>query len=204
MEKINARFPLKHPPRVILACAFVTLCIVVVSIFFIHSTTKEISRISVDLDGDDKPEVITLSGTSPESPGLGEWGEYSVRVSGATHKGNFFSSEPVIPIEKEVTISIVQIDRSSPLKQILIRTMQPNWNKFELLAFIHGELVPLLDIGSLSEPKIVGNGYVEAGNWEGFWERFDRYKLREGATKLILAPAATQIPPPVATPNSPT
>lgn len=131
-------------------------------------------RLTADLDGDNKPETVTLSTAVPEP-----FQEYSVRVGAATFSDKFFVYGELPKIK------FIRIDSSTKQKQILITTIEPAHNNYVVLSFTQGKFFRLLEFSSRGgrEPRVLGDG-LEIIIWESFWNRTERYTLNKQGTKL--------------------
>lgn len=149
---------------------------IVVMIFAVEAVASEYLRLTVDLDGDGKSEVVTAS-TSGEN----DIQKYTVRVKGSIYDGEYFAAEGDLP-----QITTTRINYNSGIKQLLITTMGPASCDYDLLSFSQGKLISLMRTSShdCNAPKPLGNGKVEVLKWEGFWYRHEKYELDPQGTKL--------------------
>jgi len=133
-------------------------------------------RLTDDLDGDGKAEVISISVT-----GTGDFQKYSVRIGKAYYADEFFAVDGDLP-----QLSLVRMNASRKEKQILVTTIGPVDCRYELLSFHEGKLIHLLSHRSrdCDKPQFDGSGAVETLSPEGFWKRRDRYVLVEGNTQI--------------------
>ena len=133
-----------------------------------------IADLDGDLDGDNKPETVTLSTANPEP-----YREYSVRVGAATFRDEFFVHGK-LPI-----IKFIRIDSSTKQKQLLVTTFGPAGCGYVILAFTQDRFFRLLEHNTKNceEPRVLGDG-LEIIIWEGFWNRTERYTLNKQGTKL--------------------
>mgnify|MGYP001587930375 FL=1 len=148
----------------------------VITIYSASATAAEYLRLTVDLDGDGSPEVVTAS-----TAGTDDFQKYSVRAGAATFSGEFFAVDGNLPEVKPT-----QIGSSTKQKLLLISTLGPSACHYVILSFTQGKFFRLLDHDSkhCKEPQSRDNGQIETVTWEGFWERRDRYTLNTRGTKL--------------------
>lgn len=146
-----------------------------ISMYSASTPEIEHTRLSADLDGDDKPETVSLS-----TSGTDDFRRYSVRAGAATFGGEFFAASGELPIMK-----IIQIDTSTKQNQLLITTPSPVDCGYVILALTQGKFLSLLEHNAKNceEPRARGNE-LETLTWEGFWNRPDRYTLDKQNVKL--------------------
>ena len=144
----------------------------------------EVARLKFDLDGDRQPEVIRLS-----VDGDGDFRQFSVSVRRSTYKGKYFAVEGDLP-----EVRSIKIDYRRPERQLLITAGQAASCDYHILAYSHGQLIPLLTStseGCEETPVSLGNGELEVQTWRGFWKQRDRFRLNQAGTKLTLEPATS-------------
>jgi hypothetical protein len=139
----------------------------------------EILRLTADLDGDRKPELVTLS----ISGGKAEYKKFSLRVGNASHDGDYFAADGDVP-----QLALVRVDRNKLPHQLLVTTAAPDYCSYELLAFQKGKLKSLMKHGSKScvAPRALGDGRLEVLTWEGFWNRRDYFLADASGARMVL------------------
>jgi hypothetical protein len=141
----------------------------------------EVMRLTADLDGDRKPEQITLS----TSGGNAEFKRFSLRVGSAVHEGGYFAGEGDLP-----QVSLLRVDRNKLARQLLISAVSaPAYCSYEVLSYAKGKLISLVKHGSKRcvAPHAGGDGRIEVLTWEGFWHRRDEFSSDASGTKMVLA-----------------
>jgi hypothetical protein len=162
---------------------FVFLSIAVISPF---GFADEIQRLQVDLNGDNKVDIISIETTQNTNEGRSR---LTVRLGESIYSDDFFSADGDLP-----DVRIVAIDRKRSQRQLLISTPEAGSCIFHVLAFSSQKLIRLLryDSGpSCNAPIPLGNGQLSVSTWQGFWNREDRYRLGRDGESLIAEPAAT-------------
>ncbi len=161
---------------------FVFLGIAVISPF---GFAEEIQRLQVDLNGDNKVDVISIemAKTKDESRS-----RLTIRIGESIYSDDFFSADGDLP-----DVRVVAIDRKRYWRQLLVNTPEAGSCIFHVLAFSSQKLIRLLryDSGpSCKAPIPLGNGQLSVSTWQGFWNREDRYRLSKDGESLVAEPAA--------------
>nr|WP_253909051.1 hypothetical protein [Corallococcus exiguus] len=127
----------------------------------------------VDLDGDGKPDAVSLT--------AGEDGKFTLKVGGATLKGDASGNE--VP-----GFQVVDLDTGDKWKELLVQTLGELDDGHRYLVYGYdGKAVKLLgDVHALTEAK--GNGIVLVDRWMAFWQKRDKYTLDRKAWKLVHVP----------------
>jgi hypothetical protein len=144
-------------------------------VFFITFATSycmaaEYERLTVDLDGDNKPEVIVMS-----TLGTGDFQDFTVRIKDATYTDKFFAVDGNLP-----ELDIITVDYKRPTRQLLIKTSEPAWCNFHLLSYSSHRLYSLLKFksdGDCVSPQPHGNGTLSVSNWQGVGGRWKPINL---------------------------
>lgn len=128
----------------------------------------------VDLDGDGKPETVTLR--PREDPGT-----FTLQVGGATYT----SPEKNL---QGMSLEVVDLLREGDKwKEVAVATGLTDGDKRVFLFGYDGKaLKPLGEVHALGEVK--GNGIVLAEIWMGFWNRTEKYALDRAAWTVRRVP----------------
>ena len=137
-------------------------------------------QMTVDLDGDKKPEVVVASIT-----GSGVIQKFTIRIGAANYTDEFFAEDGDLP-----ELRIISINRKESQKQLLVTSIDAAGYSYHLLAYVDHKLIALLKSSSVSpaSPESIGNGNLTVSSWEGFWKRREIYHLEQGGTRLSLLP----------------
>ncbi|NPC72862.1 hypothetical protein HPP05_24245 [Corallococcus exiguus] len=127
----------------------------------------------VDLDGDGKPDAVSLT--------AGEDGKFTLKVGGATLKGDASGNE--VP-----GFQVVDLDTGDKWKELLVQTLGELDDGHRYFVYGYdGKAVRLLgNVHALTEAK--GNGIVLVDRWMAFWQKRDKYTLDRKAWKLVHVP----------------
>jgi hypothetical protein len=139
----------------------------------------EYEKLTVDIDGDKKPEIITMS-----TSGSGAFQDFTIRINEATYTDKFFTVDGNFP-----ELHIIGIDYKRTSRQLLVKTFEPSWCNFHLLSYSNNKLYTLLKFqsdGDCIGPQPLGNGTLSVRTWQGFWWKVDTYRLDPTGTQLIL------------------
>jgi hypothetical protein len=148
----------------------------VVATCFAASTSchaAEVARLRVDLDGDGKLEVVTMTTAAVDT--AGSRSRVALRVSAARYVAEFFSAESDLP-----ALRVVTIDRARPQRQLLLETPEAGGCAFHLLGWVGNKFVALIRLDAepaCKSPRVLGNGIVSVEAWEGFWWKDEQYRL---------------------------
>ncbi|MBZ4417598.1 VCBS repeat-containing protein [Myxococcus sp. RHSTA-1-4] len=128
---------------------------------------------SVDLNGDGKPEALSL-----------EWDEgkdqFVLKAGNATLRGKTDGNEPA-------GFTVVDIDSGDKRKEVAVHTGETDQDKQEhLFAFDGKGLKALGSVPALTEAR--GNGIILSDSWQGFWNRRVKYVLDARAGKVTEVP----------------
>lgn len=135
-----------------------------------QNTDEPVKSAQVDLNGDGKPEAISIDS--------GANGAFTLKVGAATLKGNASGNEVS-------GFSLVDLDSGDKWKEVLVHTIgdTDDLHRFFLFGYDGKSVKPLGDVRALSEAK--GNGIVLVDSWMGFWNRRDKFTLDRKAWRLV-------------------
>ncbi|RKH48126.1 hypothetical protein D7Y23_20765 [Corallococcus sp. AB050B] len=127
----------------------------------------------VDLDGDGKPEAVSLT--------AGAGGKFTLKAGEATVQGN-------APRAEVRGFTVVDLATGDKWKELVVHSLGgvDEDHRFFLYGYDGKALRPLGDVHALTEAK--GNGIVLVDTWMGFWQRRDKYTLDRKAWKLVHVP----------------
>ncbi|MFP2895963.1 hypothetical protein [Corallococcus sp. 4LFB] len=134
---------------------------------------EPVTSAQVDLDGDGKPDAVSLS--------AGKDGKFTLKVGGATSQGNASGNEVR-------GFTVVDLDTGDKWKELLVHTLGnvDDDHRFFLYGYDGRTVKPLGGVRALTEAK--GNGIVLVDTWMGFWQKRDKYTLDRKAWKLVHVP----------------
>jgi hypothetical protein len=141
-----------------------------------------VKTIEADLNGDNKPDKISLS-LKVES------GEFILRINNASINGSIYIESPD-NLDEEIGLKIVDIDKRDKYKEIEVFY---NGERYDLTAYhlftFNGNLInKLLDPVSI-RPAYSGYGIVLIDKFcENFWTKKEKYILNRETRKLELVP----------------
>jgi len=128
---------------------------------------------NADLDGDGKPESITLS------PGA-TFGEFVLSVDGVTIGGMF-------DFDAADGFAVVDISTADAYREIAVHAPGPSDDDEYVVYSFDG--ASLKEMGRLMRwPTFSGNGIVLVDNWMGFWLIKDKYVLDTSTRTLRHVP----------------
>lgn len=136
-------------------------------------SSEFVKSAQVDLDGDGKPDAVTLT--------PGKDGKFTLKVGGATVQGDAAGNE--VP-----GFQVVDLDTGDKWKELLVQTLgeMDDGHRYFVYGY-DGKAVKLLGaVHALTEAK--GNGIVLVDRWMGFWQKRDKYTLDRKAWKLVHVP----------------
>ncbi|XXF75675.1 hypothetical protein P2318_21750 [Myxococcaceae bacterium GXIMD 01537] len=129
--------------------------------------------LSADLDGDGKPETVSVQWKEGDS-------QFVLKVGGATVRGDAKDTEL-----GEVTV--VDLDSGDKRKEVAVSTGLSDYDhRVHLFAYDGKGLKALGTLPALTEAR--GNGIVLSDTWQGFWNQRDKYVLDAKAGKLTMVP----------------
>lgn len=128
---------------------------------------------SADLDGDGKPEAISLQWKEGDS-------QFVLKVGGATARGKADDTEVH-------GVTVADIDSGDKWKEVSVHTgLTESDTSSTVYGFDGKALKELGRVRALTEVR--GNGIVLSDSWMGFWNRREKYVLDRKAWKLNLVP----------------
>ncbi len=134
-----------------------------------------VREMTIDLNGDGRPDTITLQ-TEPETS------SFTLRVNEAVVTG-FLGSSPTDSDFEPDGFCVVDVDVADAYKEIAVHSPGPSDDDVYLLYWYDGRT--LHRMGKLSRwPKFSGNGIVLVDDWLGFWAKRDKYVLNRANRTL--------------------
>lgn len=128
---------------------------------------------SVDLNGDGKPEALSLEWDAGKD-------QFVLKAGGATVRGATDGNEPA-------GFTVVDLDSGDKRKEVAVHTGQTDYDQRKhLFAFDGKALKALGTVPALTEVR--GNGIILSDSWQGFWNRRDKYALDAKAGKVSEVP----------------
>lgn len=127
-----------------------------------HAQGEPTKSASVDLNGDGKPEAVSLTWDEARD-------EFVLKAGSATIRGGTDGNAPE-------GFVVVDLDSSDKRKELVVSTGQTDYDKQQhLYAFDGKALKSIGNVPALTEAK--GNGIILSDSWQGFWNRRDKYAL---------------------------
>lgn len=128
----------------------------------VHAEDEPMQSTSADLDGDGKPETLSL-----------EWKEgdaaFVLRAGGASAKGRAEGTEVQ-------GLTVIDLDSRDKRKEVAVHTGLTYYDKRVDLYVLDGKgLKPLGSVPTLTEVR--GNGIILSDSWQGFWNRRDKFAV---------------------------
>lgn len=128
---------------------------------------------SADLDGDSKPEAISLQWNEGEN-------HFVLKVGGATVQGKVDDTEVQ-------GVTVVDLDSGDKWKEIAVHMGLVDSDASKTVYGFDGKtLKELGNVHALTEAR--GNGIVLSDTWTGFWNLREKYALDRKAWKLNRVP----------------
>ncbi|QRN93327.1 hypothetical protein JRI60_29510 [Archangium violaceum] len=128
---------------------------------------------SADLDGDGKPEAISIQWKEGDR-------QFVLKVGGATLRGKAEDTEVH-------GVTVIDIDGGDKWKEVSVHTGLTESDASSTVYGFDGKALKELGrVRALSEVR--GNGIVLSDSWMGFWNRREKYTLDRKAWKLNLVP----------------
>jgi hypothetical protein len=132
-----------------------------------------IFKSSTDLNGDNKPEEISLTN-------IGETTEFYLEISEKKIQGKF-DEEP------SDGFIIIDIDKYDKYKEVAVHTPGPSSDDEYFIYWYDGETIR--ETARLSRwPKFLGNGIAYVNGWVDFWQCRDKYVLNNSTRRLEKVP----------------
>jgi hypothetical protein len=153
--------------------AAVTFALLVSAPAWAGDPDEPVKASQADLDGDGKPEAISLDAK--------EDGRFTLKAGAATVRGSASGNE--------VTgFTVVDLDSGDKWKEIAVHSVgaSDDLHRILLYGFDGKSLKELGSVNAITEAR--GNGVVLADRWMGFWQRREKYALDRKAWKLNLVP----------------
>jgi hypothetical protein len=134
---------------------------------------EPVTSTSADLDGDGKPEALSLQWKEGDA-------QFVLKAGSATIRGKADDTEVR-------GVFVVDIDSGDKWKELCVHLGLTDDDAHCLVYGFDGKaLKELGDVHALTEVK--GNGFVLSDTWTGFWNRREKYALDRKAWKLELVP----------------
>ncbi|MDP2210347.1 MAG: hypothetical protein Q8J63_01250 [Candidatus Aquicultor sp.] len=121
--------------------------------------------VKADLNGDSKPESISISDIRPS-------GDFVLHINDLTVKGDLKSIG--VPADGFV---VVDIDTSDRYQEVGVHTPGPSDDDAYLFYWYDGSAIHEMKARLGRWPKFPGNGIVYVDSWMGFWKITDKYVL---------------------------
>jgi hypothetical protein len=138
-----------------------------------HAEQQPVKSTSADLDGDGKPEAISLQWNQGDS-------QFVLKVGATTVRGKVDDTEVL-------GVSIVDLDGSDKWKEVVVHMGVVYSDASRAVYGFDGKAVKELGrVNALTETR--GNGIVLSDTWMGFWARREKYVLERKAWKLNHVP----------------
>jgi hypothetical protein len=134
---------------------------------------SELERLFVDLDKDGISEVVSIKS---ERAREAHRADLRVAVGNGTYKTEYFAADGDWP-----EVRVVQLNRESGLKGLLVTTYEAGWCVHHLLTYVDETLHLIMkhDAGSSCRSlSIYGDSRFLTSTWEGFWFRTEMFKVR--------------------------
>ena len=130
---------------------------------------EPVKSLSVDLDGDGRPEAVRLRWREGDTAYVLQAGEASLQG-----RGNEGTVEGV---------SVIDLDTREPARELVVHvTLPPDEQRLDLYGFDGKALRPLGSVPAITQTH--GNGILLADDWWGFWTRRDKYVLDRAHWRL--------------------
>jgi hypothetical protein len=134
---------------------------------------EPVKSTSADLDGDGKPEAISLQWNEGDS-------QFVLKVGAATLKGKVDDTEVQ-------GVTVVDVDSGDKWKELAVHMGLVDSDASRTVYGFDGKALKELGrVHALTEVR--GNGVVLSDMWTGFWNRREKYALDRKAWKLNLVP----------------
>jgi hypothetical protein len=138
-----------------------------------HAQGEPVQSTSADLNGDGKPEALSVQWKEGDAA-------FVLRAGGATVKGSAANTEVR-------GLTVIDLDSSDKRKEVAVLTGMTEYDKrVDLYAFDGKSLKPLGSVPALTEVR--GNGIILSDSWQGFWNRRDKFALDAKKTKVSEVP----------------
>jgi hypothetical protein len=137
------------------------------------ASAEPVKSTSADLDGDGKPEAISVQWAEGDA-------QFVLKVGGATLRGK--------TNEAEVRgVSVVDLDGGDKWKEVAVDLGLTDDDHRSIVYGFDGKA--LKELGSTHAlTEVRGNGIVLSDSWMGFWTRREKYALDRKAWKLNPVP----------------
>lgn len=131
------------------------------------SYADKINRFKEDLNGDGKPEDITVTFTGEKER---DDHDYIVEINDHIYYGEF-------PYMGIVSAEIVDIDLHDTQKELLVRFDGETDDVIDNIFIFDNGIVKIAEIPGSSVSEILGDGLISMHEWMGFWSQDKQYKL---------------------------
>jgi hypothetical protein len=141
-------------------------------------SAADYTKLSVDLDGDKRPETIVAS-TPDTNSEPEEYKKFSIRIGTSTYTGAYYAVDGDLP-----KLTVISLDHNLSSKQLLVRMQEPMSCEYHVLAYSSKLITPLLKFKTDGgcDVQIQGDGTLGVNTWEGFWSRRQIYRLNHEGT----------------------
>ncbi len=138
-----------------------------------HAQGEPEQSTSADLDGDGKPEALSVQWKEGDAA-------FVLRAGNATAKGSAADTEVR-------GLTVIDLDSGDKRKEVAVHSgLTDDDKRVDLYAFDGKSLKPLGSVPALTEVR--GNGIILSDSWQGFWNRRDKFSLDAKKAKVSEVP----------------